>query len=85
MKNRLKQYRMKRHPKILQQDIADYLETDAAQISQMENGHYIPSLKVALLVAEAYTKLLGEQVYVDDLFILEKSDRKTGPRNKRSR
>ncbi|WP_273483562.1 helix-turn-helix transcriptional regulator [Desulforamulus ruminis] len=76
MKNRLKYYRMQREPKILQQEIAEHIGTDAAQISQMENGHYIPSLKVALLVAEAYTKLLGEKVYVDNLFSLERTDRK---------
>lgn len=60
----------------MQDEIAQYIGTDAAQISQMENGHYIPSLRVALQVAEAYTKLLGEQVYVDDLFNLERADRK---------
>jgi len=76
MKIRIKQYRMKRIPKILQDELAEHVNMKPAQISQMENGHYIPSLKVALTVAKSFSDLLGERVHVDDLWIIEKNNLK---------
>lgn len=74
MKNRIKFYREKRSPKILQEELAEAINMKPAQISQMERGHFIPSLKLALHLSNAFSQLLGEEVYVDDLFLLERSD-----------
>jgi DNA-binding XRE family transcriptional regulator len=74
MRNRLKYYRNQREEKILQIEIAKLINMDPAQVSQMERGHYIPSLKVALAVSRAFTSLLGYEVSVNDLWELERGD-----------
>lgn len=74
MRNRLKYYRNIRDDKILQADIARLVNMDPSQISQMERGHYVPSLKVALAISKAYSRLLGYEVTVNDLWELERGD-----------
>lgn len=74
MRNRLKYYRNQREDKILQVEIAKLINMDPAQVSQMERGHYVPSLKIALAVSRAFSRLLGYEVTVNDLWELERGD-----------
>lgn len=72
MQNKLSYYRNLGN--IKQKDIARLLDVDPSQISQWENNHYSPSLKVALAISQVFSRLLGMDVTVNDLWQLDKHD-----------
>jgi len=56
-----------------QEDVARAIDVRLATINAIENGRSIPSLVVAMRLAEYFN------ITVNDLFMLEESDRKQKP------
>ncbi len=67
MKTQLRKYRFL-NGELSQQQLADSIKVSRQTIISIENGHYNPSIKLALLLAKKLN------VSVEQLFELEKKD-----------